>query len=79
VGQTNNVPITGISTDGSSLNCTEPNCDDREQILDMVQAISMAPGLTGLYVFVGGTDTAMLGSMTTHKPLVGSIGSSWTW
>jgi subtilase family serine protease len=79
VGQTDSVPVTGVSTDGSSLNCVEPNCDDREQILDMTQAISMAPGLTGLYVFVGNTDTAMLGSMTTHKPLVGSIGSSWTW
>jgi subtilase family serine protease len=79
VGQTDSVPVTGVSTDGSSLNCVEPKCDDREQILDMTQAISMAPGLTGLYVFVGNTDTAMLGSMTTHKPLVGSIGSSWTW
>jgi subtilase family serine protease len=79
VGQTDSVPVTGVSTDGSSLNCVEPSCDDREQILDMTQAISMAPGLTGLYVFVGNTDTAMLGSMTTHKPLVGSIGSSWTW
>jgi subtilase family serine protease len=80
VGQTDNVPVTGVSTDGSSLTCiAAQGCDDREQILDMTQAISMAPGLTGLYVFVGGTDTAMLSSMTTHKPLVTSIGSSWTW
>jgi kumamolisin len=80
VGQTDNVPVNGISTDGTSLSClAAKGCDDREQILDMVQAISMAPGLTGLYVFVGSTDTAMLGSMSTHTPLVGSIGSSWTW
>jgi subtilase family serine protease len=80
VGQTNGVTVTGISTDGSSLNCVaSQGCDDREQILDMTQAISMAPGMSGLYVFVGNTDTAMLGSMTTHKPLVTSIGSSWTW
>jgi kumamolisin len=80
VGQTLSVPVTGISTDGSSLNCLHSqNCDDREQILDMTQALGMAPGMTGLYVFVGNTDTAMLGSMSTHTPLVTSIGSSWTW
>jgi subtilase family serine protease len=77
--QTLAVPITGVSTDGSSLNCTEPSCDDTEQTLDMTQAAGMAPGLAGIYVFVGGTDTAILGSLSTHKPLVGTIGSSWTW
>ena len=79
-GQTNNVPVVGISTDGTSLSCLDADgCDDREQVLDMTQAISMAPGLKDLYVFVGSTDTAMLGSMATHSPLVGQIGSSWTW
>jgi kumamolisin len=79
-GQVNNVPVVGISTDGTSLSCLNADgCDDREQILDMTQAISMAPGLNDLYVFVGSTDTAMLGSMSTHSPLVGQIGSSWTW
>ena len=78
--QTNNVPITGVSTDGSSVNCVAAQgCDDTEQTLDITQAVSMAPGLTGLYVFVGNTDTAMLGSMSTHTPLVGQIGSSWSW
>ena len=79
-GQTNNVPVVGNSTDGTSLSCLNADgCDDREQILDMTQAISMAPGLNDLYVFVGSTDTAMLSSMSTHSPLVGQIGSSWTW
>ena len=77
--QTNNVPIIGISTDGTSLNCVAPGCDDAEQTLDITQAISMAPGLAGLYVFVGSSDTAMLSSMSTHTPLVGQIGSSWSW
>jgi subtilase family serine protease len=74
-----NVTITGISTDKTSLKCVEPKCDDTEQVLDITQAVSMAPGLAGLYVFVGNTDTAILGSMSTHTPLVGQIGSSWTW
>jgi subtilase family serine protease len=80
VKQTEAVPVKGISTDGTSLTClASQGCDDREQVLDMTQAISMAPGATGLYVYVGSTDTAILSSMTTHKPLVSEIGSSWTW
>ncbi len=78
--QTLNVPIIGVSTDGSPLGCLHSNgCDDGEQTLDITQAASMAPGLKGIYVFVGATDTAMLSSMSTHTPLVGQIGSSWTW
>jgi subtilase family serine protease len=79
VGQKNNVPVIGVSTDGSNVNCVAPGCDDTEQTLDITQAVSMAPGLTGLYVFVGNSDTAMLSSMSTHTPLVGEIGSSWSW
>ncbi len=77
--QTNNVPIVGISTDGTSLSCVYSACDDTEQILDMTQAVSMAPGLTGLYVFVGSTDTAILSSMATHSPLCAQLSASWTW
>ena len=79
VGQTNNVPVVGISTDGSSLSCTEPGCDDTEQTIDMTQAISMAPALTTLYVYVGGTGTALLSGMATHIPLPAQLSSSWTW
>ena len=50
VGQTNNVPITLLSTDGTSTACVDTraggNCDDTEQTLDMTQAIGMAPGLS---------------------------------
>ncbi len=84
VHQTNNVPVIGISTDGSSLNCSAEqqkwdDCD-REQIIDMVQAISMAPGLAALNVYVNTTsDTAMLSAMSTHNPLDAQLSSSWTW
>jgi kumamolisin len=78
--QTNSVPIVGISTDGTSLTCLESQrCDDTEQTLDITQAVSMAPGLTDLYVFVGSTDTAILSSMSTHTPLSAQLSSSWTW
>jgi subtilase family serine protease len=42
--QTNSVPIDGLSTDGTSLTCLySQGCDDTEQVLDITQAISMAP------------------------------------
>jgi subtilase family serine protease len=78
--QTNSVPIDGISTDGTSLTCLySQGCDDTEQTIDITQAISMAPGLTALYVYVGSSDTAIFSSMSTHSPLSAQLSSSWTW
>ena len=79
VGQTNNVPITLLSTDGTSTSCTYPSCDDGEQNLDMTQAIGMAPGLASLTMYVGSTDTSIISAMTTHSPLPTTIGCSWGW
>jgi kumamolisin len=78
--QTLKVPIHGISTDGTSLTCLiSQGCDDTEQILDITQAAGMAPGLKGIYVYVGSTDTALLSSMASHKPLPAQLSSSWAW
>jgi kumamolisin len=71
--------VTGISTDGTSLSCVYSSCDDTEQILDMTQALGMAPGITTLYVYVGSTDTAILGAMSSDSPLPLQLSSSWTW
>lgn len=83
VGQTNNVPITLLSTDGTSTSCVDSasgdSCDDTEQTLDITQAIGMAPALASLVMYVGATDTAIMGAMTTHSPLPTSIGCSWGW
>jgi kumamolisin len=79
VGQTNNVPITLLSTDGTSTSCVYSGCDDTEQTLDMTQAIGMAPGLSSLVVYIGSTDTAIISAMTTHNPLPTTIGCSWGW
>ena len=80
VGQTNNVPITLLSTDGTSTSCTAAaGCDDTEQTLDMTQALGMAPGLASLVMYIGSTDTAMISAMTTHNPLPTTIGCSWGW
>ncbi|MGA2078876.1 MAG: S53 family peptidase [Terriglobia bacterium] len=71
--------VVGLSTDGTSLSCVYPSCDDTEQILDMTQALGMAPGIAKLYVYVGSTDTAILSSMTTHSPLPAQLSCSWGW
>jgi len=81
--QTNSVPITLLSTDGTSTSCVYSraggNCDDTEQTLDMTQALGMAPGLKSLVMYVGSTDTAIISAMTTHNPLPTTIGCSWGW
>jgi len=83
VKQTNRVPITLLSTDGTSTSCVNSasggNCDDTEQTLDMTQALGMAPGLASLVMYVGSTDTAIISAMTTHSPLPTTIGCSWGW
>lgn len=84
IGQTNTVPITLLSVDGTSTNCSArpQHCDDTEQTLDMTQALGMAPGLASLTMFVGSTDTALLSAMTTTtkgNPLPTTIGCSWGW
>ena len=79
IGQTNKVPVTLLSTDGTSTSCVAPSCDDTEQTLDITQALGMAPGLASMVVYVGSTDTAILSSMTSHNPLPATIGCSWGW
>jgi subtilase family serine protease len=84
VGQTRTATVTGISTDGTSLTCLDsghPKCDDTEQIIDMTQALGMAPGITALYVYVGSTDTAIISAMTvtTDAPLSLQLSCSWGW
>jgi len=78
-GQTNNVPITLLSTDGTSTSCTYPNCDDLEQTIDMTQSLGMAPGLASLVMYVGSTDAAIFNAMATADPLNAQLSSSWTW
>jgi subtilase family serine protease len=72
--------ITLLSTDGTSTSCTESGgCDDTEQTLDMTQALGMAPGLSGLVMYVGSTDSAIFNSMATHTPLNAELSCSWGW
>jgi subtilase family serine protease len=83
IGQTNNVPITLDSTDGTSTSCVDSSadgdCDDTEQTLDMTQALGMAPGMSSLVMYVGSTDSSIFNAMATASPLNAQLSSSWTW
>ena len=87
IGQTNNVTVTLKSVDTQSTSCKEPNCDDTEQTLDMTQAISMAPGMSGLTMWIGTgalsgqtiDDAGILNGMATANPLQAQLSCSWAW
>jgi kumamolisin len=79
-GQTNSVPITLLSTDGTSTSClASSGCDDTEQTIDMTQALGMAPGLASLVMYIGSTDPAIFNAMATASPLNAQLSCSWGW
>jgi kumamolisin len=72
------VAVVGVSTDGSSLSCTR-RCDDSEQVLDIEEAISMAPGMTSVLVYVSDTsDVSIFNRMATDNTAK-SLSCSWGW
>jgi subtilase family serine protease len=78
VGQPLTVSVVGVSTDGSSLSCTG-GCDDTEQVLDIEVAISMAPGMNQVRVYVSDTsDVSMFNKMASEN-LAKSLSCSWGW
>ena len=83
-GQTRTAAVTGISVDGTSINCiARQGCDDTEQTLDITQALGMAPGVGTVFVYVGASspldDSGVLAAMSSDTPLPLSLSSSWTW
>jgi subtilase family serine protease len=70
-----NVPVNGISVDGTKVDCG--SCDDGEQTLDIDYAISMAPGLDQVQVYVARDPVAIEEQMAaddTSKQLSTSWG-----
>lgn len=70
-----NVPVNGISVDGTQVDCG--SCDDGEQTLDIDYAISMAPGLDQVQVYVAQDPVAIeerMASDNTSKQLSTSWG-----
>jgi len=78
VKQSLSVKVVGVSTDGSSLSCTG-RCDDTEQALDIEEAISMAPGMSQVLVYVSDTsDVSIFNRMATDN-IAKSLSCSWGW
>jgi kumamolisin len=78
VKQKRTVTVKGVSTDGSSLSCTG-KCDDGEQVIDIEVAISMAPRMKDLYVYVSDTsDVSIFNRMATDN-LAKQLSCSWVW
>ncbi len=78
VGQPLNVSVVGISTDKSSLSCTG-RCDDTEQVLDIEVAISMAPALSSVRVYVSDTSDVSIFNKMASDNIAKSLSCSWGW
>lgn len=73
-----NVPIMGVSLNGEPINCPPQTCDDSEQALDIEMAISMAPGLSQVVVYVGKKDASIFSRMASDNTSK-QLSCSWGW
>jgi subtilase family serine protease len=73
-----NVPVNGVSLNGVPLKCVYPQCDDSEQVLDIEMAVSMAPGLSQVLVYVGGSDVSIFNQMAVDN-IAKTVSCSWGW
>jgi subtilase family serine protease len=71
-------PVNGISTDGTPITCTGTCTDDTEQVLDLEYAISMAPGLSQVQVYVASQPVSALSRMASDNTSK-QLSSSWGW
>jgi subtilase family serine protease len=81
-GHSNTVAINNVLIDGAS---SGSDGDDGEQVLDIVQAAAMAPGMTQVRVYIapgttsiGVGDTDMFNKMATEN-ITKQISCSWGW
>ncbi|MBV9303070.1 MAG: peptidase S53 [Acidobacteriaceae bacterium] len=71
------VPIVNVLLDGVNGICGM-GCDDGEEVIDMEQAISMAPNLSLIVVYEGNNDTDMLNQMATDN-IAKQLSCSFGW
>ena len=81
VKQTNNVTITPVSTDRSGTSCTAKTCGDAEPevTLDIIEAISMAPGLSQVRVYIARESDADIFNKMASDNISKSLSCSWYW
>jgi subtilase family serine protease len=83
-GMSSTVPISNVLVDGFSGACTSVSsptsstCDDGEQVLDIVNAIGMAPGITQILFYEGSSNTEILNQMAVDN-VAKVLSSSWAW
>jgi xanthomonalisin len=83
-GMSSSVPITNVLVGGFSGACTavssptSASCDDGEQVLDIVNAIGMAPGIKQILFYEGTSNTEILNKMATDN-IAKVLSSSWGW
>ncbi len=67
-GMANSVPVQNVLVGGFSGACSGgTHCDDGEQILDIVNVIGMAPGLTKVQFYEGNSATQILNKMVSDN------------
>jgi|HubBroStandDraft_1064217.scaffolds.fasta_scaffold00297_10 hypothetical protein len=76
IDQPLNVPIVNVVLDGISPICG--TCNDGEQVIDIQQAISMAPGASAIIVYEGNDDTDMFNQMAIDN-IAKQLSCSWGW
>jgi hypothetical protein len=78
-GQTYSVPITTELLDGA-IGTGGSGGAEAEVVLDIVQAIGMAPGLDGVKVYIGtGPDDAHILNAMASENIAKQLSGSWSW
>jgi subtilase family serine protease len=80
-GTTYNIPVNNKLLDGATgaaCQLIPSNCQDSEQVLDIVQAIGMAPGLSQVRVYIGSSDVDILNAVATEN-IAQELSISWSW
>lgn len=76
-GQAYSVPIVNVLLDGVD-GTPAATGDDAEQVIDIVQAIGMAPGLSQVRVYIGRFDVDIFNAVATEN-LAKQVSISWSW
>lgn len=77
-GQAQNVPIKNVSISGASVTCPPASCNDAEEALDIEQALSMAPGLSQLVVYIGKNNISIFNQIAADNTSK-TVSCSWGW
>jgi subtilase family serine protease len=72
------VSVHGEAVNGARLSCPAASCDDAEQSLDIETAISMAPGLEKIIVYVGNLSISIFNKIASDDTAK-QISCSWGW